>query len=96
MVEGKADLSYSVAIELLPKIELADFKDIALEKLVAEVGEAEIDEGVAAHRRRESALCGAKGEGAKAENGDRVVVSFKGTDRRGSRSRAARPRTSRR
>src|SRR6202140_4222024 len=29
VVEGKADLAYSVAIEILPKIELADFSTIA-------------------------------------------------------------------
>src|SRR5215468_3990409 len=28
VVAGKADLAYSVAIEILPKIELADFKDV--------------------------------------------------------------------
>jgi len=78
VVAGKADLAYSVAIEILPKIELADFKDVKLEKLTAEVSEEEIDEGVKriAEANRPYA---AKAEGAKAENGDRVVVSFKGT-----------------
>ena len=33
VVEGKADLDYSVAMEILPKIELGDFKDIKLERL---------------------------------------------------------------
>ena len=33
VVEGKADLDYSVAMEILPKIELASFKDIAIERL---------------------------------------------------------------
>ena len=33
VVEGKADLDYSVAMEILPKIELARFKDIKLERL---------------------------------------------------------------
>src|SRR5215467_10735082 len=46
LVEGKADLDYSVAMEVLPKIELADFKDIKLERLVADVAEPEIDEAV--------------------------------------------------
>src|SRR4051794_33578814 len=45
IVSGKADLSYSVALEILPKIELADFKDMKLEKLTAEIADAEIDEG---------------------------------------------------
>jgi trigger factor len=78
VVAGKADLSYSVAIEILPKIELGDFKDVKLEKLTTEVTEQEVDEGLAriAEANRPYAE---KGEGAKAENGDRIVVSFTGT-----------------
>src|SRR3954449_10225237 len=46
VVDGKADLDYSVAMEVLPKIELADFKDIQLDRLTAEVTDAEIDEAI--------------------------------------------------
>src|SRR3954465_215488 len=46
VVEGKADLDYSRAMEILPKIELADFKDITLERLTAEVTDVEIDEAI--------------------------------------------------
>ena len=56
VVDGKADLAYSVAMEILPKIELADFKDIKLERLVADVTDAEIDEAVETHRRAEPAV----------------------------------------
>jgi trigger factor len=78
LVEGRTDLSYSVAMEILPKIELGDFKDIALERLVAEVSDQEIDEGVQriAEANRPYA---ARAEGGKAESGDRIVISFKGT-----------------
>lgn len=78
VVAGTADLSYSIALEILPKIELADFKNLKLEKLTAEVGESEIDDGIKriAEANRPYA---AKPEGAKAEDGDRVVISFKGT-----------------
>jgi trigger factor len=74
---GKSDLAYTVAIELLPKIDLADFKGITLERLAAEVPDAEIDEalGRIAEQNRPYAP---KGEGAKAENGDRVVIDFTG------------------
>src|SRR5437588_11776087 len=43
MVEGRSDLAYSVAIEILPKIELSDFSTIKLDKLVAEVTEPEVE-----------------------------------------------------
>jgi trigger factor len=78
VVEGKADLDYSVAMEVLPKIELADFKDIKLERLVADVTDAEIDEAVntIAEQNRPFAP---KGEGAEAASGDKVTISFTGT-----------------
>src|SRR5205085_7383470 len=78
VVEGKADLDYSVAMEILPKIELADFKDVKLERLVAEVTEAEIDEAVnnIAEQNRPFLL---KAEGAEAASGDKVMISFTGS-----------------
>jgi len=78
LVEGKSDLSYSVAIEILPKIELADFSGISLEKLTAPVTDEEVD--AALNRLAEqSRPFEDKGEGAKAETGDKVTVSFTGT-----------------
>jgi trigger factor len=77
VVEGKADLSYSVAIEILPNIELADFSTISLEKLTAPVTDEEID--AALNRLAEqSRPFEDKGEGAKAATGDKVTVSFTG------------------
>jgi trigger factor len=78
VVEGKADLDYSVAMEVLPKIELADFKDIKLERLVADVGEDEVDQAVTAIADNNKPFA-AKGEGADAKLGDRVTISFKGS-----------------
>jgi trigger factor len=78
VIAGKTDLSYTVAMEILPPIQLADFKSITLEKAVAEVTDAEVDEGIrriAGQNRPYSD----KGEGGKAAAGDRVTVSFTGT-----------------
>jgi trigger factor len=78
LLAGKSDLTYTVAIEVVPAIALADFKSFKVEKPVAEVTDAEVEDAVkrVAEQNRSFA---AKGEGAKAENGDRVTVSFKGT-----------------
>ena len=78
VVEGKADLDYSVAMEILPKIELADFKDIKLDRLVADVTEAEIDEAIARIAEQNRPFL-PKGEGAEAKLGDKVTISFTGT-----------------
>ena len=77
VIEGKTDLAYTVAIEILPPIELADFKGIAVERLNAEVTDAEVDEAVQ-RIAEQSRPFTAKGEGAKAENGDRAVIDFTG------------------
>ena len=77
VINGDSDLAYTVAIEILPAIELADFKGIELERLNAEVTEAEIDEAVQ-RIAEQSRPYVAKDEGAKAETGDRVTIDFTG------------------
>ncbi len=78
LLAGKSDLKYTVAIEVVPAIQLADFKSFNVEKVVADVGDADIDEAIKriADQNRSYA---AKAEGAKAESGDRVTISFKGS-----------------
>jgi trigger factor len=78
VLAGKSDLSYTVAVEVVPAIQLADFKSFTVEKPVAEVSEADVDEAIKRIADQNRAYA-AKAEGAKAENGDRVTVSFKGT-----------------
>jgi trigger factor len=77
VIEGKSDLAYTMAIEILPAIELADFKGISLERMTAEVTEAEVDEAVG-RIAEQSRPFAARAEGAKAENGDRVTIDFTG------------------
>jgi trigger factor len=78
LLAGKTDLTYTVAIEVVPTIQLADFKTFSVEKPVVEVTGAEVDEAIKriADQNRPYA---AKAEGAKAETGDRVTISFKGS-----------------
>jgi len=78
LLAGKTDLTYTVAIEVVPTIQLADFKTFSVEKPVVEVTDAEVDEAIKriADQNRPYA---AKAEGATAENGDRVTISFKGS-----------------
>jgi trigger factor len=78
ILTGKSDLTYTVSIEVVPAIQLADFKSFTVEKPVAEVTETDIDEAIKriADQNRSFA---AKAEGAKAETGDRVTISFKGS-----------------
>ena len=78
LLSGKSDLTYTVAIEVVPPIPLADFKSFKVEKPVAEVTDVEVEDAVKRIADQNKTFA-AKGDGAKAENGDRVTVSFKGT-----------------
>ena len=76
VIAGKSDLAYTVEIEILPPITLADFKTIKLSRLTAEVTDAEIDQTLQRIAEQNRPFI-AKSEGA--EKGDRVVLSFQGT-----------------
>jgi trigger factor len=77
VIGGQTDLAYTLALEILPKIELADFKGIKLERQVAEVTEAQVNDALQkiAEQNRPFAV---KAEGAKVEKGDRIVIDFTG------------------
>ena len=78
VIEGRSDLAYTVAMEILAPIELADFKAIEVTRLTAEATDAEVEEGLKriADQNRPYAD---KGEGATADKDDRVTISFVGT-----------------
>jgi trigger factor len=78
LLAGKSDLTYTVAIEVVPTIQLADFKSFTVEKPVVDVSDADVDEAIKriADQNRPYE---AKADGAKAETGDRVTINFKGS-----------------
>src|SRR2546429_1824731 len=77
VIGGQSDLAYTLALELLPKIELGDFKGIKLERQVAEVTDPQVNEALdkIAEQNRPFA---AKAPGTKVEKGDRVAIDFVG------------------
>ena len=78
VIEGKSDLAYTVEMEIVPAITLADFKTMKLTRLTAEVTDAEIDQTMQTIAEQNRPFV-AKTEGA--ENGDRLTISFQGYDR---------------
>src|SRR5512132_2359185 len=77
VIGGQSDLAYTLALEILPKIELADFKGIKLERQVAEVTETQVNDALQkiAEQNRPFAV---KLAGAEVEKGDRIVIDFAG------------------
>ena len=78
LIAGESDLDYTMAVEIVPPIELADFKTIKLTRLTSEVTDAELDEAVARISEQNRPYT-KRGEGEKAAKDDRVVISFAGT-----------------
>ena len=78
LIEGKSDLDYTMALEIVPPITLGNFKDIKITKPVADVADSEVDEGIARIAEQNKPVA-ARAEDGKAEKGDRVVISYVGT-----------------
>lgn len=78
VINGKSDLAYTVAMEILAPIELTDFKSIEVTRLATDATDEEVNDGLKriAEQNRPFA---AKSEGAKAEKDDRVTISFVGS-----------------
>jgi trigger factor len=83
ILTGKSDLNYTVSIEVVPAIQLADFKSFTVEKPVADVTDTDIADAIKRIADQNRAYA-AKPEGAKAETGDRATISFKGTINNGT------------
>jgi trigger factor len=77
IIEGKSDLAYTVEMEIVPPITLADFKTIKLERLTAAVTEEEIDQSLQTLAEQSRPYAAKADDGAA--KGDRVTVSFQGT-----------------
>lgn len=75
--EGK-DLEYALKLELLPEIELFDFQEIELERLVVEPAEEQVQEALEQLARQQRSTKPLE-EARPSEQGDVLVVDFKGT-----------------
>ena len=75
VMEAKGDLAFTVAFETLPKVEIGSFEDVELERLVADVPEAEVEQvldRMASQNRAYTPKQGAAGKG------DKLTVDFVG------------------
>ncbi|HRE21383.1 MAG TPA: trigger factor, partial [Rhabdaerophilum sp.] len=77
VLAGEAGLDFSVDVELLPTIEIADHSGISVVKSVAEVPAKDVDEAI---ERMASANrpFSPRGEKDKAKDGDKVTIDFVG------------------
>jgi trigger factor len=75
ILSGQADLAYTMIYEVLPKVDLADFKGISIERFVVDVSDEDVEEQI--RQLAENARAFATKSG-KAESGDRLTISYVG------------------
>jgi len=77
VLEGNADLAFEVDYEVLPSVDLADFKKIAVDRPVVDIADADVEKEMQrfylSNRPYED-----KGEDAVVADGDRLGLSFVG------------------
>ncbi|WP_374346792.1 trigger factor [Phenylobacterium sp.] len=78
VVDGKADLSFELAVEIMPEFEPADMSKVSLTRPVYEPSDAEVDEAVAELAKQNRTYEPRKGKSTKAKDGDMVVIDFIG------------------
>ncbi|WP_428697159.1 trigger factor [Stappia sp.] len=75
ILEGSADIAFTLSYDILPEFEIIDFKTVEIERPVVEIDDAEVDEQItqiAANNKPFTTKDGA------AEDGDRVQMSYLG------------------
>ncbi len=78
VVDGKADLQFTVTVDLMPEFQTADVASLKVERLTAEVTDADIDEALQriAQQARDYTP---RPEGEAAQKDDTVTIDFVGS-----------------
>ena len=77
IMDGKGDLAFSLAFEVIPDFEIKDVSGVELARHAVEVTEAHVGEALG-RVAAQSKSFEAKGKGAKAAKGDRLTIDFIG------------------
>ena len=78
VIDGKADLAYDIAIEVMPEFEPTDLTKISLKRPVYEPTDAEVNEAVDELAKQNRTYETRTGKSLKAKDGDMVVIDFIG------------------
>ncbi len=77
IIDGTADLEYSLTFEIVPDIAIKDFSNLKIDKYVVEVEDNHIDEALV-NLSSQYKDFEAEDKGGKAVDGDQVTISFVG------------------
>jgi trigger factor len=77
VVDGKADLEFTVKVDLMPEFEIGNISDIEAERLVADVADEDVEKSIERLAESQKVFMD-KGADAAAEMGDAVSIDFVG------------------
>ena len=77
VVDGKADLEFTIKVDLMPDFELTDVSKLKIERLTAEVTDADVDEALK-RLAEQSRTYSPRGEDGAAQLDDMVTIDFVG------------------
>ncbi|MET0295628.1 MAG: trigger factor [Phenylobacterium sp.] len=78
VVEGNADLTYELAVDLMPEFEPVDPATLSLTRLVHEPTDEDVEEAVQELAKQNGTYEPRTGKTVKAKDGDQVVIDFIG------------------
>jgi len=79
VVDGKADLAYEIAVDIMPDFEPIDPATLSLTRPVYEPTKVEVDEALDGLAKENRTYEAKTGKTVKAQDGDMVVIDFLGT-----------------
>jgi trigger factor len=77
VLDGEADLSFEVSYEVLPPVELMEFKELQLDRPVVDVSDEDLDKEMQRLFRQQRGY-DKKGDDGVVEDGDNLGISFEG------------------
>ncbi len=77
VIAGKADLEFTMKVDLMPDFALANLSELKAQRLVADVSDEAVDEALKRLADSQKSYSD-KGEGATAEQGDAITIDFEG------------------
>jgi trigger factor len=78
VIDGKADLAYEIAVDVMPDFEPVDVSTLSLKRPVYAPTDVEVDEAVAELAKQNRTYESKSGKTVKAKDGDMVVIDFLG------------------
>lgn len=77
VLDGKADLEYTMKLDVMPEFEPVDVTTLAIERPVCEIEDSEVEDALG-KLAEQNTQYEARGDEDKAEDGDAVIIDFLG------------------